>query len=86
MTNDELFPEQLAEILGASTRTLRRWRRMDEGPKFQRLHGEVFYRLGDVVSWLRQHRPDIAIPQEILDRVAAAKLVASESYTDSQRR
>ncbi len=44
---------EAAAIMGASVKTLRRWRCDGVGPRFSRLNGfTVRYKLGDLLAWL----------------------------------
>jgi hypothetical protein len=44
---------EAAAIIGASVKTLRRWRCDGVGPRFSRLNGfTVRYKLGDLLAWL----------------------------------
>jgi predicted DNA-binding transcriptional regulator AlpA len=47
---------EVAEMLGVSVGTVRRWRLFGKGPKFLKLGVLVKYRISDVERWL-QTRP-----------------------------
>src|SRR4051812_19019275 len=51
---DRLDPPQVvAHRLGVSTRTLARWRQLDDGPAWTRVGTKAIrYRRGDVMAWL----------------------------------
>lgn len=54
-------PEQLAEMLGKTTKTLANWRATNQGPRYVRLGGRgsgVVYREQDVTEWLEQRLVD----------------------------
>lgn len=53
MESDELMtPDQLAEALGISVRTLYNWRSQRKGPPGFRVGRHVRYRRSDVKVWL----------------------------------
>lgn len=58
MPSDELIStEELAEILGLKTRTVKSWREKGKGPKFLRLsHKVIRYKKVDVEKWLEQQK------------------------------
>lgn len=47
---------QVAEMLGVSVATVRRWRLLRQGPRFLKLGALCKYRIEDVASWL-ESRP-----------------------------
>lgn len=47
-----LTPEELAEELRVTIRTVYRWRRNDEGPPAIKVGGQLRYRRTDVEQWL----------------------------------
>jgi len=47
---------QVAEMLGVSVATVRRWRLLKQGPRFRKLGALCKYSAEDVVSWL-ESRP-----------------------------
>ncbi len=48
-----LNEHEAAAVVGASVKTLRRWRCDGIGPRFRRLNGfTVRYRLGDLIAWI----------------------------------
>lgn len=52
---DLLTPDQVAEGLGVSTKTLTNWRSRSVGPAYVRVAGRVFYTLGAYTEyWLEQ--------------------------------
>jgi predicted DNA-binding transcriptional regulator AlpA len=54
---DHLLNEYaVAEMLGISVATLRRWRLLQQGPTFLKVGVLVRYRPGDVTAWL-ESRP-----------------------------
>lgn len=48
-----LTPEQLAELLQVSEKTLRRWRNEGTGPPFVRIGRIIRYRKRAALAWLR---------------------------------
>ena len=56
-----LTPDQLAEMLSVSTKTLDRWRRGGTGPACIQVGGSVRYRAVDVEEWLSANRCDPAV-------------------------
>jgi hypothetical protein len=48
-----LTPAELAARYNGrlSVRTLGNWRVTGDGPRFRKIGGKVFYRLGDVIEW-----------------------------------
>lgn len=53
MDEEMITPEQLADYLGLSTKTLSNWRSLRIGPTAQR-GGRIQYRKSDVEAWLKQ--------------------------------
>jgi predicted DNA-binding transcriptional regulator AlpA len=50
-----LRPEDVAEILNVSKRTLEAWRHHNTGPRFYRLsHNCIRYRLVDIEDWVKK--------------------------------
>jgi hypothetical protein len=51
---------ELAELLPGKpkTRTLRRWRSLNEGPPPTRIGNKIFYHIDDVKEWLREQVND----------------------------
>jgi excisionase family DNA binding protein len=47
---------QVAELLGVSLATVRRWRLLNRGPRFLKLGASCKYKFSDVASWL-ESRP-----------------------------
>jgi len=47
-----------ARFLGTSTRTLRRWRRQDDGPAYHLIGRRVWYAIDDLNAYLQQGRRD----------------------------
>ncbi len=43
---------ELASRLGRSRTTLQNWRRLGNGPPFQKLGGRISYRTADVQAWI----------------------------------
>lgn len=56
-----ITPDQLAEMLSVSTKTLDRWRRGGSGPACIQVGGSVRYRAADVEDWLSANRCDPAV-------------------------
>ena len=54
MTLKIYYTKELAAELKLSSRTLEKWRRTGEGPKFAKLGKLVYYQEEDVVEWLTQ--------------------------------
>lgn len=48
--------EDVAEILGISSRTLANWRSLGRGPRFVKVGSNVRYRPNDVREYTEQHR------------------------------
>jgi predicted DNA-binding transcriptional regulator AlpA len=48
--------KEVAVITGMSIATVRRWRLLDQGPKYLKIGAAVRYRASDVSAWL-QSRP-----------------------------
>lgn len=60
---DQLLNEHaVAEVLGVSVATVRRWRLLQKGPKFLKLGALVRYRADDVTAWL-ESRPTGGEPE-----------------------
>jgi len=54
---DHLSRVELAKVLHVSTKTLDRWRRTGEGPRFITLPGgAIRYRWADVERWLQERK------------------------------
>lgn len=51
-----LDERQVAELLGVSVATCRRWRLQKQGPRFLKLGALCKYRIEDITSWL-ESRP-----------------------------
>ena len=49
-----LRPEEFAETLGVSTKTLLRWRTDGTGPKWIKRGKVILYPLGDILDWLKE--------------------------------
>lgn len=49
-------PEQVAEKLGVTEKTLNYWRYKGTGPRYLRVGKHVRYRWRDVEEWLRQQQ------------------------------
>jgi predicted site-specific integrase-resolvase len=47
-----LLQSQLAELLNCSVQTLRRWRRLGQGPPYLKVVGQIRYRQSEVDKWL----------------------------------
>lgn len=57
----QLYTEQqAAEVLGCSVGTLRRWRRVGEGPRFVKYPRLVRYRAADLEKFLGDHTRGVA--------------------------
>jgi excisionase family DNA binding protein len=52
LLSDYLTAEQLAEELRISSRTLARWRALDEAPPAVRVGRRILYRRSTVAAWL----------------------------------
>jgi excisionase family DNA binding protein len=56
-----LTPQEAAEFLRSTDRTLERWRHTGGGPAFTKVGRRVVYRLADLEEWLahqrREHTP-----------------------------
>jgi len=46
---------ELADLLGVSIRTLARWAKNGDGPKFIKLGGIVKYRISEVEDWMNEN-------------------------------
>lgn len=55
-TQENLLPEEAAEYLRVTTRTLIRWRNRRVGPPWLRVGGRVLYRRCDLDTWLGEQR------------------------------
>jgi predicted DNA-binding transcriptional regulator AlpA len=51
-----LNEHQVAELLGVSVATMRRWRLLRQGPRFLKVGALCKYRMADVSAWL-ESRP-----------------------------
>ncbi len=47
-----IFPNEAAEVLGVTERTLGQWRYEGRGPDFVKAGNLIFYRLQDLADWL----------------------------------
>ena len=67
MTSDLLKERDAARITGRSVSTLRQARSVRQGeldvPKHTRIEGRVFYAVGDLVVWMREH--GLTIPADL---------------------
>ena len=50
-----LIPEETAERLGVSIRTLARWRVEGGGPKYAKIGAAVRYRSSSIDAWIEAH-------------------------------
>ncbi len=56
---DHLSRVELAKVLHISTKTLDRWRKTGEGPRWLRLPGgAIRYPWSDVLAWREEHREE----------------------------
>jgi excisionase family DNA binding protein len=51
-----LTPQEAAELLRSTVKTLERWRHAGGGPVFTRIGRRVTYRVEDLEAWLEQQR------------------------------
>jgi len=51
-----LNDQQVAEFLGVSVATIRRWRLLGRGPKYLKIGAAVRYKLDDLTTWI-ESRP-----------------------------
>lgn len=58
-----LDERELADMLGVSPRTLRRWREGGSGPPFVAAGGRVRYRLASVERWAQQREQTRTVPR-----------------------
>lgn len=54
---------QIAERLGVTTRTLRRWRKLPDPPPCYRVGCRYRYRIEEVEAWLRERA--VAVSREV---------------------
>ncbi len=59
-----LNDRQVAELLGVSLATVRRWRLLNRGPRFLKLGASCKYRASDVANWLESRPSGGAIAEE----------------------
>lgn len=50
-----LTPDEVAKLLGLSTKTLAEWRSQGKGPDFVRLRRNIRYRLADIKAYLAEN-------------------------------
>lgn len=50
-----LTPDEVAKLLGLSTKTLAEWRSKGRGPDFVRLRRNIRYRLADIKAYLAEN-------------------------------
>jgi hypothetical protein len=55
-----LSTEEVAEVLGRPSRTLRQWRYLGVGPTYLKVGAAVRYRPRDVEEWLRAQEREAA--------------------------
>jgi predicted site-specific integrase-resolvase len=55
--DEMLTPQELADELRVSVRTLRGWRDRGRGPRVTRVEGAIRYRRSDVDRWLAEQNP-----------------------------
>lgn len=53
---DYIPPDELAEQLGVTTRTLHHWRAIGEGPARTKIGKKILYHRQDVAAWLQTCR------------------------------
>jgi predicted DNA-binding transcriptional regulator AlpA len=56
---------QVAEMLGVSVATVRRWRLLKQGPRFLKLGALCKYRIEDITSWLESRPSGGGQPAEV---------------------
>ena len=56
LQNRLLNEHDLAELLNVSVASVRRWRLLNQGPRYLKIHASVRYRQEDVSAWL-ESRP-----------------------------
>ncbi|MGC1646036.1 MAG: hypothetical protein WA741_09430 [Candidatus Sulfotelmatobacter sp.] len=84
MQKDGISQDDLAQLLGVSSRTLRVWRRERRGPGCE-FHGlQPWYPLTKVIPWLKKHRPDIDLTSSMA-RYRRAKAADQEHKTESSK-
>ena len=49
-----LTAKQAAAILGVTTRTMQRWRKINKGPKSYKVCGSIRYLESDIHAWVQQ--------------------------------
>lgn len=59
---DYLRSKQAAVYTGFSDETLRNWRVRGVGPRYQKLVGQIRYRLTDLDAWLDAHFIEVETP------------------------
>lgn len=50
-----LSTAEVADMLGISPATLRKWRATDTGPRFYKFNRSVFYKRKDIEAWISEH-------------------------------
>lgn len=80
MGKDALSADDLANLLGVTTRTLRNWERDGSGPRREIRELEPFYPFESLVPWLKKNRPGIKLGEaaKVTDR--AGRLVLLERW------
>jgi hypothetical protein len=50
-----LTPEEAAAFIGFAVRTLKNWRRLEQGPPWFAVHGKPRYLVKDLEAWVESH-------------------------------
>ena len=77
MQKDGISQDDLAQLLGVSSRTLRVWRRERRGPGCEFNGLQPWYPLTKVIPWLKKHRPDIDLASSMARYVAPKPQIGS---------
>jgi transcriptional regulator with XRE-family HTH domain len=82
MQKDGISQDDLAQLLGISSRTLRVWRRERRGPGCEFDDLRPWYTLTKLIPWLKKHRPDIDV-QSSMERYRRARTAEKKQKTEA---
>ena len=82
MQKDALAGDDVAQLLGVSSRTLRNWRRERRGPKCEIVGLQASYPITSLIPWLKKYRPNIDLEPEALLRYRQAKKAEQQNPED----
>lgn len=82
MLKDGISQDDLALLLGVSSRTLRVWRRERRGPGCEFNGLQPWYTLTKLIPWLKKHRPDIDV-QSSMERYRHARTAEKTQKTEA---